>query len=151
MLTTSLNSTSFSPKIQLAHQLAKMFHKGQIYGDASTDYYSYHICGVLQLIQVHDLPEEYQISTILHDIVEDTTVTLDTIRNLFGDEVGDAVDALTKRPGEHVDSYMVRCNSNEIARIVKLHDSMFNAVNCAKNKNKIKYNTYLKKLSSLTM
>ena len=47
MLTTSLNSTSFTPKIQLAHQLAKMFHNGQIYGDASTDYYSYHVCGVL--------------------------------------------------------------------------------------------------------
>ena len=47
MLTTSLNSTSFTPKIQLAHQLAKMFHKGQIYSDASTDYYSYHVCGVL--------------------------------------------------------------------------------------------------------
>ena len=28
MLTTSLNSTSFTPKIQLAHQLAKMFHNG---------------------------------------------------------------------------------------------------------------------------
>ena len=60
MLTTPLNSTSFTPKIQLAHQLAKMFHKGQIYGDASTDYYLYHVCGVLQLIQVHNLPEEYQ-------------------------------------------------------------------------------------------
>ena len=60
MLTTSLNSTSFTQKIQLAHQLAKMFHNGQIYGDASTDYYLYHVCGVLQLIQVHNLPEEYQ-------------------------------------------------------------------------------------------
>ena len=128
-----------------------MFHSGQVYGAASVDYYTYHICGVLQLIQVHDLPEEFQICSILHDIVEDTPITLDTIRNLFGNEVGNAIDALTKRTGEHVDSYMVRCNSNEIARIIKLHDSMFNAVNCAKNKNKIKYNSYLKKLSSLTM
>lgn len=67
MLTTSLNSTSFTPKIQLAHQLAKMFHNGQIYGDASTDYYSYHVCGVLQLIQVHNLPEEYQ--SLKHSVI----------------------------------------------------------------------------------
>lgn len=151
MLTTSLNSTSFTPKIQLAHQLAKMFHSGQVYGSASVDYYTYHICGVLELIQVHDLPEEYQICAILHDIVEDTSITLDTIKNLFGIEIGEAIDAITKRSGESSESYLTRCNKNEIARIVKLHDSMFNAVNCAKNKNKNKYNTYIQKLSSLTM
>ena len=151
MLTTSLNSTSFSPKIQLAHQLAKMFHSGQVYGAASVDYYTYHICGVLQLIQVHDLPEEYQISAILHDIVEDTTMSLDTIRNLFGNEVADAVNALTKRSGETPEAYMTRCNLNEIARIVKLYDITFNITNCAKNKNKTKYNSYLKKLSFLSM
>ena len=90
-------------------------------------------------------------ATILHDIVEDTTMTLDTIRNLFGDEVGDAVDALTKRPGEPVDSYMVRCNSNEIARIVKLYDAMFNATNCHKNKNENKFTYYLQTISKLTL
>lgn len=90
-------------------------------------------------------------ATILHDIVEDTVISLDTIKNLFGDEVGDAVDALTKRPGETSEAHMTRCNLNEIARIVKLYDASFNAVNCFKNKNKTKYNSYLKKLSFLTM
>lgn len=151
MLTTSLNSTSFTPKIQLAHQLAKMFHNGQIYGDASTDYCLYHVCGVLQLIQVHNLPEEYQICAILHDVCEDTVISLDTIKNLFGDEVANAIDALTKRSGETPEAYMIRCNLNEIARIVKLHDIMFNLTNCFKNKNKTKYNSYLKKLSFLSM
>ena len=78
-------------------------------------------------------------------------MTLDTIRNLFGDEVADAVNSLTKRSGETLEAYMTRCNLNEIARIVKLYDASFNAVNCFKNKNKAKYNFYIRKLSLLTM
>jgi (p)ppGpp synthase/HD superfamily hydrolase len=34
---------------------------------------------------------------VLHDVVEDTPVTLEKVRYVFGAEIGDAVDALTRR------------------------------------------------------
>jgi (p)ppGpp synthase/HD superfamily hydrolase len=62
------------------------------------------------------------IAAVLHDTVEDTNVALATIRTLFGDNVADTVDALTKRDGEHYSDFVCRCARNTIARRVKLAD-----------------------------
>jgi GTP pyrophosphokinase len=43
-------------------------------------------------------------AALLHDTVEDTTVTLDEIRTRFGDEVAVLVDGVTKISGFHFDS-----------------------------------------------
>jgi GTP pyrophosphokinase len=40
------------------------------------------------------------ISSILHDVVEDTDYTLDDIRNLFGEKIATIVDGLTKLEGD---------------------------------------------------
>jgi GTP diphosphokinase / guanosine-3',5'-bis(diphosphate) 3'-diphosphatase len=40
------------------------------------------------------------ISSILHDVVEDTDYTLDDIRNLFGEKIASIVDGLTKLEGD---------------------------------------------------
>ena len=80
---------------------------------------------------------------------EDTSVSLETIYNLFGKVVGEAVDAITKREGEDRPTYLARCTSNKIARVVKLHDAMFNATSCHKNKNKTKFNYYLQTIAAL--
>ena len=87
----------------------------------------------------------------LHDIVEDTSVTLDTIENLFDKTIRDAVDAITKRKEESRADYLARCSTNKIARLVKLHDAMFNATNCHKNKNENKFTYYLQTISKLTL
>lgn len=64
----------------------------------------------------------------LHDVVEDTTVTLDDLRRGgFDRRVVDAVDALTHREGEDYLDYVRRAGANPIARLVKvadLHDNM---------------------------
>ena len=135
--------------LNLAQTLAETYHKGQKYG--IDDYYQYHICGVVNSLKLHNLPESYLIVGYLHDIVEDTSITIETIVNLFGETVGEAVDAISKREGESRDNYLVRCSSNKIARIVKLQDAMFNSMNCFKNKNKTKHNEYLIAISKLTM
>lgn len=60
---------------------------------------------------------------LLHDVVEDTNVTLDQLRELGFDElVISAVDSVTKRPGEKYQDFILRCKSNETGRIVKLAD-----------------------------
>ena len=134
-------------KILLAQTLSSTSHIGQRYG--TENYFDYHICGVVESLMIHDLSEEFIIVGYLHDIVEDTSVTLDTIENLFDKTVRDAVDAITKRKEESRTDYLARCSSNKIARIVKLYDASFNAVNCFKNKNKFTY--YLQTISKLTL
>ena len=135
------------PSVHLAETLAEEAHKEQTYGGES--YFKKHITGVAVSIAAHGLPEEYVIVANLHDIVEDTTVSLETIYNLFGKVVGEAVDAITKRDGEDRHTYLARCASNKIARVVKLHDAMFNATSCHKNKNKTKFNYYLQTIAAL--
>lgn len=134
-------------KIHLAETLAEEFHDGQTYGGES--YYKKHVKGVADSLAAHGLPEEYIIVANLHDIAEDTNVSLETIYNLFGKVVGDAVDAITKRENEDRTTYLARCSANKISRLVKLHDAMFNATSCHKNKNKNKFNYYLQTIAAL--
>lgn len=134
--------------LELAAQLSKTYHAGQRYG--TEDYFNYHITGVVDSLKIHHMPEKYLIVGYLHDIVEDTSVSLDTIQNLFGEEIKAAVAAITKRENESRDDYLARCSKNSIARFVKLHDALFNASNCFKNKNKENFAKYLHTISKLT-
>ena len=64
-----------------------------------------------------------RIAAVLHDVVEDTTVTLEDLRREgFPVEVLEAVDALTKREGESRMQSAQRARSVPIARRVKLAD-----------------------------
>lgn len=134
-------------KIELVEILSKTQHAGQKYG--TEDYFTYHVQGVVNSLRLHNLPEIYIKVAFLHDIVEDTNISLSTIIDLFGKDVGEAVDAITKRENETRKEYLLRCASNPISRIVKLHDAMFNGTNCHKNKNKQKFNYYLETISAL--
>lgn len=58
----------------------------------------------------------------LHDVLEKTSTSIDELRAAFPTQVVDAVDALSIRPGESVDSYYGRVRANPLARIVKEHD-----------------------------
>lgn len=65
---------------------------------------------------------EYGVAAVLHDVVEDTDVTLDNIYEEFGEFVCNAVDALTHREGEPYFDYIKRVKKDKIARVVKLYD-----------------------------
>jgi (p)ppGpp synthase/HD superfamily hydrolase len=67
--------------------------------------------------------EAEMIVGVLHDVVEDTEVTLDNLRDRgFGPEMLAGVDAMTKRDGEDYMVFVARCKSNPVARSVKLAD-----------------------------
>ena len=72
-----------------------------------------------------DTDEEKTVA-LLHDILEDTSVTEATLKNLFGPEIADAVSALTRRPDETYDDYIRRLGKNSLARRVKLADLRHN-------------------------
>jgi (p)ppGpp synthase/HD superfamily hydrolase len=70
--------------------------------------------------------EAYKITAVLHDTVEDTSVTLDQIEELFGPRVRIAVDHLTRREGEAYVDFILRSRHNAIARVVKSADLSHN-------------------------
>ncbi len=89
--------------------------------------YMVHVRAVVRAVQVaHPNDRTAAVVAYLHDVVEDSDVTSWGIRAGFGDEVADAVDALTRRPGEVYLTYIRRVAENPLARRVKLAD---NAVN----------------------
>ena len=64
-----------------------------------------------------------KMAAVLHDVVEDTPVSLDDLRNEgFHSDVIDAIDALTKRPSESRIEAAKRAAAKPIARMVKLAD-----------------------------
>lgn len=67
--------------------------------------------------------ESERIVAVLHDVVEDTDITLSALAaEGFPTEVLAAIEALTKKPGEHREQAAYRAAANPIARLVKLAD-----------------------------
>jgi len=103
--------------IERALQIAARAHEGQ--RDKEGLPYVLHPLRVMMGVQ----GEEAQIVAVLHDVVEDTPVTLDDLRQAgFREEVLAAVECVTHRKDEPYAEYVVRCKANEVARRVKLAD-----------------------------
>lgn len=67
--------------------------------------------------------EAEKITALLHDIVEDTNLTLDDLTDEgFSPEVLEAVDLLTHNPQEDYETYIDKIATNPLARAVKLAD-----------------------------
>lgn len=99
-----------------AFEIAFKAHWGQ--KDKSGQPYIAHVVRVASRVA----PEDAQIVALLHDVVEDTAVTLDTLRSEFGPMIAQAVDAITKRDGEDQDTYLDRVAANPLAKAVKIAD-----------------------------
>ena len=60
---------------------------------------------------------------VLHDVVEDSQITLENLRELgFPETVVTAVDSLTRRAEESYEAFIDRVKLNPLARKVKLAD-----------------------------
>ena len=63
------------------------------------------------------------LAAVLHDVIEDSSVTLDhLIKAGFAEEVIEAVDALTLKEGQSYDDYIEGCAANPIALKIKIAD-----------------------------
>ena len=100
-----------------AIELAKQHHKGQT-NKAGKPYIEHPLRVMNQMKS-----EEEKIVAVLHDIVEDTDISLNDVRNEgFSEEVVSAVECLTKQVGENYDSYIERISFNPLAVKIKLAD-----------------------------
>ena len=67
--------------------------------------------------------EPEKIVAILHDVVEDSSITIEDLKTEgYVDEICAGVKALTKSDGETYEGYLRRVKNNTIARHVKLAD-----------------------------
>ena len=80
--------------IRRAYELADAAHKGQ--KRVSGEDYIIHPLAVAKILTDLQIDDITISAAILHDVVEDTTHTLDEMRERFGDEVAMLIDGVTK-------------------------------------------------------
>jgi len=103
--------------IEKALQIAAVAHAGQL--DRQDQPYILHPIRVMAGVE----GLEAKMAAVLHDVVEDTAVTLeDLAREGFSEAVVEAVRCVTHEDGTTYADYVVRCKANPIALQVKLSD-----------------------------
>ena len=103
--------------LEMAIRIAVEAHRGQ--RDRSGAPYVLHPLRVMLRVQT----EAERMVAMLHDVVEDTALTLEELREHgFPAEVVAAVDHLTRRDGEGYGEYVERAAANPVARRVKIAD-----------------------------
>ena len=101
--------------------IAYMEHKDST--DKNGDLYILHPLWVMSNVKT-----VYQkIVAVLHDVVEDTRVTLIHLKNLgFPQDIIDAINAISRRDYESYDDYITRVSENKLATAVKIVDIQHN-------------------------
>lgn len=107
-------------KLENAINCAIWYHARQ--QDKGGQPYILHPLSVMFRVRDEGADEATQIVAVLHDILEDTPVTIGILRGAFGDEVASAVAILTRPPGDAYDAYIERIKQHPIARLVKIAD-----------------------------
>ena len=105
---------------ELALQIAKEAHAGQV-DKAEKDY----ILHPMTVASYMDTDVEKTIA-YLHDVLEDTSVTVDELRNHFSNEIVDTVITLTHRKDESYFEYIQRISKSKLAKKVKVADLLHN-------------------------
>lgn len=118
-----------SERIVAAREFAVAAHGDQKYG---TEPYSVHLDAVAAIAAPYG--DEAKVCAYLHDVVEDTDVPLEAIRERFGDLIAKCVDLLTDEPGLNRKERKARTNAKlkavpeelQAALLVKCADRLAN-------------------------
>jgi hypothetical protein len=74
-------------------------------------------------MMLHLSTMDERITAVLHDVIEDSGVSLEALRaEGFSETVLEAIDSVTRRPEESYEAFVLRAASNPIGRRVKLVD-----------------------------
>ena len=95
-----------SSLVRAALEKARAAHDGQVRNGSGGMPYVEHPMTVAARLDEHGYREEVLAAALLHDVVEDSELTLEDLREEFGDEVAGMVGALTD--DESIDSYRER-------------------------------------------
>ena len=111
----------YTEKTKRAMQIAYEAHHGQL--DKSGVPYIYH---PIHLAEQMDTETE-TIVALLHDVVEDTPVTMEDLSEEFSEEVIEALKLLTHDENEDYMSYVQKLKQNPISKKVKKADLKYNS------------------------
>ena len=104
----------------LSFRIAAAAHRGQV--DKGGQPYLLHPLAVSRQVT----QPESKILALLHDVPEDTDVTLDQLAPILPPRLLNALDLLTRRPGEPYQDYIKRLSQDPLAVQVKLADLTHN-------------------------
>lgn len=117
------DSTHSSRLVLLARLLAEHFHEGQLRRDGAP-YFDH--CEQVAA-RVRERGDHARIVAYLHDLVEDTDATVELVALIFGQDVADDVDALTRSHRLTYEEYVARVSEGSDAVVlVKLADVQHN-------------------------
>ena len=112
----------YTPETKMALKLCFSAHKDQT--DKSGLPYVFHPFHLAE--QMPD--EKTTVAALLHDVAEDTAITLADLRELgFDEDVLEALALLTHQKGVPYMDYVAKIKPNRIARTVKLADLRHNS------------------------
>ena len=113
-----------SDKVKRAIEFATQKHKGQkrIGGN---DYISHPIT-VYEMVKNQGYGEDYQITALFHDLLEDTDATQEEILEYGNQEILTAVKLLTKQKGYDMSEYIAAIKNHNIAFAVKAAERLHN-------------------------
>lgn len=122
-------------KITQAYELARGCHEGQF--RVSGEPYIMHPVAVATILVNLGMDTDSVVGGLLHDVVEDTDVSLETVGKLFGDDVAVLVDGVTKigqlsfetreeQQQENVRKMLLAMNQDIRVIIIKLADRLHN-------------------------
>lgn len=132
-------------RLQQARDFAIRVHGDQLYGDRP---YAYHLDAVVDLLKPYG--EAAQVAGYLHDVVEDTEVTVDEVAEIFGPLIAACVGILTDEPGDNRKARKVKTykkmsavtGEEELALIVKAADRLANMEACIADEKQDLLQTY---------
>ncbi len=117
-----------SERYYSALKFATKMHSGQ-YRVGGAEYIT-HPIAVAEMLKGENLGEDYLITALFHDLLEDTSATEQEILNIGGESVLNAVKLLTKDKNYNMQSYIENIKKNPIAFKVKCADRLHN-LTCA--------------------
>lgn len=125
-------------EVERARRFAGKAHTGQTRWNGEP--YILHPQRVVQRLINNGVTSEPVLqAAYLHDVVEDTGVTLDDIRTSFGDDVADLVSILTRFEHETYTSYIRRVAYTMWAREIKKADLLDNLSDLKSGQRRDKY------------
>ena len=115
--------TTESARIKKAVEIATQAHEGQL--RRTGEPYIIHPLAVKKILEEWGMDEDTIIAGVLHDTVEDTNLTLEDIKNEFGESVAFLVDGVTKlstaRNGmRDIDTYLPATRDNFLRLMIAL-------------------------------
>lgn len=103
--------------IESAISVALQAHKGQL--DKGGHPYILHPLAVMNRVE----SMEEKIVAVLHDVIEDSEVTLEELRGLgFSEEILTAIQLLTRSTEDSYEEFIEKTTTNRTARNVKIAD-----------------------------